>query len=459
MTHAASPRRRSDAGNIDANDAVILIVDDAPDHLAALRKALSQQGYQTFVATSGERALKIARRVLPDLILLDVVMPGMDGLETCRQLKGHAATERIPVIFISARAGTDDIVAGFDSGAVDYIGKPLRLPEVCARVRAQLALRKRHESEKEQAERLRAVIDGMAEGLLIVEGNGRIQYVNPACAICLGYEGSALAGRQLSDLLAAPMAQEYLDYFAGHAADSSGAIRQGAREVQIRQCDGALRAMELTLTPMPARDGLFIGLLHDITRHKQHESALQHAAMIDPLTQIANRRHFDSFMDLEWQRAIRSGQPLSLLVLDVDHFKLYNDTLGHAAGDGALRHVAAVLSNHAMRPTDLAARYGGEEFAVLFAETTGVNAAALAESIRSCIEALQLPHPGSPSGRWLTASIGVASMVPTQLDDIASFFVTADRAMYAAKDAGRNQVQAVDNGNSAWEAVKALVMR
>ena len=111
-------------------DAAILIVDDAPENLAVLRKLMVEQGYQTFVATSGERALKIARRVHPDLILLDVVMPGMDGLETCRQLKSHTATQRIPVIFMSARTDTDDVVAGFDIGAVDYIGKPLRMAEV-----------------------------------------------------------------------------------------------------------------------------------------------------------------------------------------------------------------------------------------------------------------------------------------------------------------------------------------
>ena len=116
-----------------------------------LRKLMTQQGYQTFVATSGERALSIARRVHPDLILLDVVMPGMDGLETCRQLKQHPGTQRIPVIFMSARTETDDVVAGFDIGAVDYISKPLRMAEVCARVRAQLQIRSTSDSQHEQA--------------------------------------------------------------------------------------------------------------------------------------------------------------------------------------------------------------------------------------------------------------------------------------------------------------------
>ncbi|RYE67536.1 MAG: response regulator, partial [Oxalobacteraceae bacterium] len=117
----------------DTHKPAILIVDDAPDSLGALRTIMLRQGYQTFVATSGERALDIALRVKPDLVLLDVVMPGMDGLEACRRLKAHPATARIPVIFISARDETADIVAGFDIGAADYIPKPLRMEEVCAR--------------------------------------------------------------------------------------------------------------------------------------------------------------------------------------------------------------------------------------------------------------------------------------------------------------------------------------
>lgn len=169
------------------HDAAILIVDDAPENLAVLRKLMVEQGYQTFVANSGERALKIARRVHPDLILLDVMMPGTDGFETCRQLKSHASTARIPVIFMSARTGTEDVVAGFDLGAVDYISKPLRMAEVCARVRTQLQIRVNVESQEEQAERLRTIVNNMAEGLLIIEADGRIQFTNPACDKYLGY--------------------------------------------------------------------------------------------------------------------------------------------------------------------------------------------------------------------------------------------------------------------------------
>jgi two-component system cell cycle response regulator len=435
---------------VDPRKPAILIVDDAPDNLGLLRSMMVRQGYQTFVATSGDRAIGIALRVKPDLILLDVVMPGMDGLETCRRLKAHGATARIPVIFMSARDETDDIVAGFDSGAADYIPKPLRLEEVCARVRAQLRLRSTSETQTAQADRLRMIVDSMDQGLLIVERNGRVQYANPACDRYLGYLPEELVGRSVPDLLAR---HDGADANPGAGPLDAIAGGQGTREVLIRHRDGGLRAMDLTMTPMHTADGLFVALLHDITHHKQSEDALQRAAMLDPLTKIANRRQFDAVLETEWQRAIRSAQPLSLVVLDVDHFKLYNDTLGHAAGDVCLQKVAQALAAHAARATDLAARYGGEEFVLLFADTPADSAAVLAERIRASIEALEVPNPRSAASPWLTVSVGVATIVPTQLDEIANLFVCADRAMYAAKAGGRNRVESATVG-VAWDVVK-----
>ncbi|MDB5745777.1 MAG: response regulator receiver modulated diguanylate cyclase [Massilia sp.] len=425
--------------------AAVLIVDDAPAHLGALRSMMLEQGYQTFVANTGERALEIARRALPDLILLDIVLPGMDGMEVCRRLKAHPATSNIPVIFMSARTATDDIVAGFDIGAADYIAKPLRLAEVCARVRVQLQFHRSALSQQQQNERLRLIVNSMDEGLMMIEANGRIQYANPACDRYLGYAQGELAGRSIHDLLAPSVAQEYLAYFGPGAGPATPAWR-GAREVLIRQRDGILRAMDLTLTPMGTEQPMFIALLHDITHHKQSENALQRAALIDPLTKIANRRHFDAFLENEWQRAIRSSQPLSLIVLDVDHFKGYNDSLGHVAGDACLQQVAMALQSHALRATDLAARFGGEEFVLLFGETGHDAACAIGEAVRAHIESLNIPNPRSTTSPWLTASLGISTIVPTQLDDIKEFFVSADRAMYAAKEAGRNGMRAVQTG-------------
>ena len=258
-------------------EAAILIVDDAPANLDMLRSMMSQQGYQTFVATSGERALSMARRVRPDLILLDVVMPGMDGLETCRQLKLHPGTQNIPVIFMSALNDTDDVVAGFDHGAVDYIGKPLRMAEVRARVRTQLQLHANSGSHLEQAYRLRLVVDSMSEGLMIVEESGAIQYSNPACDDFLGYEAGELAEQSITDLLGERDARYYLDYFCSCAPDAGGGNRQEAREVMVQHRDGVPRAMELALTPMRVADErLFIGMLRDVADRTEYELSLIH---------------------------------------------------------------------------------------------------------------------------------------------------------------------------------------
>jgi len=290
----------------------------------------------------------------------------------------------------------------------------------------------------------------MDQGLLIVERSGRIQYANPACDRNLGYAADELVGRSLVELLASE--ETYPDGCAAMEA-----IGHGTREVRIRRRDGGLQAMDLTMTPLHTADGLFVALLHDITHHKQSEDALQRAALLDPVTGIANRRRFDSFLENEWQRAMRNAEPLSLVVLDVDHFKQYNDTFGHAAGDVCLQRVAQALEAHALRPTDLAARYGGEEFVLLFGETPLEAAARLAEAIRSAIEDLKMPNPRSPTSRWLTVSVGVATIVPTQLDDIEQLFVCADRAMYAAKGGGRNRVETAAAG-AAWEAVRNAAM-
>jgi len=437
-----------------ARQSAILIVDDAPDSLGLLQDMMRQQGYQTFIATSGKRALDIATRVQPDLILLDVILPDLDGLEICRRLKRQSDTAHIPIIFVSSCGETDDIVAGFDTGAADYIAKPVRMAEVCARVRAQLRLRSSSASQKQQAERLQMIVDGMDEGLILVGADGRVVYANPACERFLAQPGAQLVGRPLADLLEAPASHEYAAYFADPNDGAAAARCRGTREVLLRQPDGAARAMDLGLSPMAGGEALYVALLHDITHHKQSETALQRAALVDPLTRIANRRHFDAFFDKEWQRAIRSSQPLSLIVLDVDHFKGYNDSLGHAAGDACLQAIAEALQSHAMRPTDLAARYGGEEFVVLLADTGSAAAAQLGEAVRAHVERLAIPNPRALESGVVTVSVGVSTGVPTLFDDIRSFFISADRAMYEAKARGRNQVVTVQAGAS-WEPVRA----
>jgi two-component system, cell cycle response regulator len=443
-----------------ARQAAILIVDDAPASLGLLQEILRTEGYRTFVATSGERALDLAQRVRPDLILLDVMLPGLDGLETCSRLKNVAGTADIPVIFVSGCSDTDDIVAGFERGAADYISKPLRLPEVCARVRAQLQLRAASQSSTRQLERLHMIVDSMDEALLLLDQDGRIQYANPASECCFGLAARELGGRPFAELLAEPSGRDVAAWFDGRdtGAGASGKHMRGKREVLLQHSDGSARPMDLSLSPMASSEQLWVALLHDITHHKQSESVLQRAALADPLTGIANRRQFDACLAREWQRAIRISGPISLLVLDVDHFKQYNDLLGHAAGDQCLQAIASTLQMHALRATDLAARYGGEEFVLLLPDTPHAGAAALAESIRAEVHGLRVPTPHALTSEFVTVSIGAATFVPTQCDDIGALFLAADRAMYDAKAAGRNRVLAV-NGGYAWDTMQQALQR
>lgn len=171
--------------------------------------------------------------------------------------------------------------------------------------------------------------------------------------------------------------------------------------------------------------------------HQRH--LLENLAMIDSLTEIANRRRYDVALENEWRRCARSGSPLSLAIIDVDHFKAYNDHLGHAQGDRVLHRIAQTLSGFVNRPGDLVARYGGEEFVVLLPNTDARSAAHIANDIRAGVEAVQLPHPASPISRHVTVSLGGMTVTPSGGQVDPRFFQEADTALYAAKAEGRNR--------------------
>jgi len=291
----------------------ILLVDDMPASLMMLGEELKRD-YDIFIATSGEAALKKAEDNPPDLILLDVVMPNMDGREVCRRLKGNEATKNIPVIFITANNAEGDEEEGLGIGAVDYITKPFSLPIVRARVRTHLDLKRK------------------------------------------------------TDIL----------------------------------------------ENLSSRDGL---------------------------TGIYNRRQFDKEMFTEWKRAARSGEPLSLLLIDIDCFKLYNDNYGHIAGDRCLQMVAQAFSSLLKRAADFVARYGGEEFAVVLPSTDMEHAMRVANEIRAIIRELKIEHAYSKAGSLVSVSIGVATARPMVEIEPGQLVDAADKALYEAKESGRDTIR------------------
>jgi len=176
---------------------------------------------------------------------------------------------------------------------------------------------------------------------------------------------------------------------------------------------------------------------HLQSAHQRH--LLEHLAMIDSLTEIANRRRYDKALENEWRRGARTHSPLSLAIIDVDHFKAYNDRQGHAEGDNVLRTIANCLRNFALRPGDLVARYGGEEFVLLLPNTDATAGARIGNEIRAGIEALHLPHPNSSVGPYVTISLGGMTTTPVGGTVDPRFFPEADAALYAAKMEGRNR--------------------
>ncbi|MES3032503.1 MAG: diguanylate cyclase [Gemmatimonadota bacterium] len=310
-------------------DCSILIVDDDPLAIAVLARILDGFGRLRF-ATNGADALRLARVEVPTLVLLDVEMPEMSGLDVCAAMKADPVLHEVPVMFITSHDDTAREVAGLTAGAVDFISKPPTPVLVQARVRTQLRL-------------------------------------------------------------------------------------------------------------------------------QQMASALREAAMIDGLTQVANRRRFDETLPREWLRSLRGRTPLAVLMIDVDHFKAYNDCYGHPAGDRALQAVARTLREVVRRPADLLARYGGEEFVLLAPEQDITGATGFAARLLDAVQQLAYPHAASPVAPHLTISIGISvhdahcggldHSTVTDLTaaigqagrDAGELVLAADRALYAAKQAGRRR--------------------
>lgn len=291
----------------------ILVVDDERLNLNVLSDLL-RQDYKVILAKNGNQALdRINSDNPPDLVLLDVIMPEVDGYEVLRKIKANDHSKDIPVIFITALDSKQDEARGLEMGAVDYIRKPFHPPIVKARVKNHLTI---------------------------------------------------------------------------------------ARQRKL----------------------------------------LEALANLDGLTEMPNRRSFEMALENEWRRCQRSGEVISLAMMDVDCFKQYNDNYGHTAGDDVLKKVADVLMDEARRPGDMAARFGGEEFVILLPQTDASGGHFLAEKIRVVISELGIPHEYSSAGNVITASLGGVTVFPSTGSVPQDMTVAADSMLYEAKRRGRNQV-------------------
>ena len=439
------PHNNNNTGAHDRG-AKLLIVDDTPANLSLLYKLLEPMHCRVSVANSGEKALQVAEALYPDLILLDVMMPGIDGFATCRRLRESAATRDTPVIFITAKSTLDDVVQGFTAGAVDYISKPFRAEEVRARVETHLKLRLlRKERDQllrrseQQADYLTAVFNHVADGVFTLTECGRVETLNPALYELLGAEKN---GQELlpERLFGDDIKNEFAQLTSGLERPGDSASCQ----IAVRRGDGSSIDAELVLTLMSGGAKRYVGVLRDVSRHVRLERELRQLSHVDSLTGVANRRKFDRHLRQAWQRGRHSDGQVGLIMLDIDYFKQYNDGYGHQAGDRCLKQVGGALERCVVRRQDLVARYGGEEFVVLIADANPEGLLQIAERMRRCIVELGIEHAFSPSEKILTVSLGAAVANAKSEATPQALIEAADRALYQAKNHGRNRCELAD---------------
>lgn len=304
----------------------ILLVDDTRTEQHIMTVRLNDMGHDVICCSNGKEAIDLYNEYDFDLVIMDVIMPVMDGYEAAQEIRKQE-DDWVPIIFLSGRTDPDDIAAGIEAGGDDYLTKPVD-----------------------------------------------------------------------ETILAAKMS----------------AMKR-------------IAAMRHRL----------ISVSNDL---ENANDELQKLANADGLTGLANRRIIDEYLDKETARSIRSEQPIAVIMIDIDNFKLYNDTYGHLAGDSCLKKVSKVLKNSVRRPEDLVGRYGGEEFCVVLPNTDMTGASFVAERIRSDVEELNIPHAKSTVGSVVTLSVGISNRVPGSKSTATQLLSDADKALYKAKSAGKNQV-------------------
>lgn len=307
----------------------------------------------------------------------------------------------------------------------------------------ELEQRKSIESAlQESSEKLRSIVDTAVEAILVINEEHLVEEFNHAAERIFGYLAGEVIGRNIKMLMPEPHQSGHDGYVDHYVQTGQATIIGIGREVTGLRKDGSTFPMRLGVSEMHVGNRtLFTGILYDITEQKRLEEQLRNMAMRDGLTGISNRRSFDEALAREWRRAQRECGKLSVILIDIDFFKNYNDTYGHQEGDTCLKAVAAVIDRSVHRAGDLAARYGGEEFVVLL-PATDINAATdLAERIRLSVEELSIPHAASGAAPHVTISLGVACIVPDKTGSPEILLNFADQGLYAAKASGRNRVK------------------
>ena len=443
----------------------ILVVDDVPANVTLLEARLQAEYFEVLTACNGADALAICARGECDIVLLDVMMPGMDGFEVCRRLKADPATTHIPVVIVSALDRKTDRIEGLRAGADDFLTKPVDDLALLTRVRSLARIKQMGDELRLRASSGEdAVVEALpsdTRGKVIVVDDNALSYERVVRALSIDSDVDVVIDPREALLRIAEDGADLV--VVSLALNGFDALRLCS---QLRAID-ATRALPLLLLATQGEQatvmrGLELGvndfLMRPIDpselqartrtqiRRKRFNDALRDTvqrtmelAVTDGLTGLGNRRQFDRHAGALVKRAGASGAPLTLMMLDIDRFKPINDAHGHPAGDEVLREFARRV-RRGIRSQDSAFRIGGEEFAVLMPGTDRSVAFSVAERLRGGIAAHPFLIDGGRIQLDVTVSAGLATLESS--DDSAGLLAKADAALYLAKRAGRDRVMA-----------------
>jgi two-component system cell cycle response regulator len=447
----------------------VLVVDDVPANVKLLEARLSAEYFDVVTAASGADALRICERAECDVVLLDVMMPDMDGFEVCRRLKTNPATHHIPVVIVTALDQPSDRVTGLEAGADDFLTKPVSDVALIARVRSLSRLKVMTDELRMRAVTSRdigiespereAVADaGLGGRILVVDDRlGSAQRIAETLTPAHTVEIEANPGEALFhaaegnyDLLIVSLG---LDNFDGLRLCSQVRSLERIRNVPIlavadEDNKGRLvRGLEIGINDYltrPIDQNELMARVRTQIRKKRYTERLRdnvqmsiEMAITDPLTGLFNRRYMESHVGTLVEQAAARNKPLTVLLLDIDYFKSINDGYGHDAGDDVLREFAIRIKK-SIRGIDLACRYGGEEFVVVMPETDMAVATVVAERLRRRIASEPFPLAEGARKVEVTISIGIATL--RRGESAAAVLKRADQALYRAKRDGRNRV-------------------
>jgi two-component system, cell cycle response regulator len=449
----------------------LLIVDDEPLNFKLLDAHLSHEEYIIIRASSGQDALEKVDEELPDLVLLDIMMPGIDGYEVTKKLKASPKTRQIPIILITSLSGTDDKAKGMAAGADEFLNKPVNKTELSARIRSLLRLKEYQEqltSRNKAKESLftpsgsKAAVEPKKDTpvVLLVEDNDKDVRLFTAHLtgqpyrikhIRTGEEAVYMCHKEKVDLILLDVLLPGMNGF-----DVCQQLKENdkTRNIQVliatslSDLESKIKGIEL------GADDFLIKPIHKdeltvrvraLLRKKsymdrlstKYETAL-YAAITDKLTGLYNQAYFKHYLNFEIKRCNRQNQTLALLLIDIDDFKLVNDTFGHLAGDQLLEDLAEIIKKN-IREIDLAVRYGGEAFAIVLPYVDKPHTQGVAERIRAVISAQKFRDTSNETDKAVTVSMGIA-IYPEHAKTVRDLINNADKALYCAKKEGKNRV-------------------